>query len=98
MVTGDLVGGKLGLGKAWASGIIMSFKEITALNEVKQIACGPNHMLAIAKGIEKDNKGANDGKPPANILYAWGGNWKCQLGIDTKDNQYEPTLVFKKMA
>lgn len=28
MVTGDLVGGKLGLGKAWASGFIMSFKEI----------------------------------------------------------------------
>jgi alpha-tubulin suppressor-like RCC1 family protein len=75
MVAGDLEGGKLGLGKAWASGIIMSFREIKALNEVKQIACGPNHMLAITKGIKKDN-----------ILYAWGGNWKCQLGVGTKDN------------
>lgn len=34
MVTGDLEGGKLGLGKAWASGVIMMFKEIPGLNEV----------------------------------------------------------------
>jgi hypothetical protein len=35
MVTGELDGGKLGLGKAHISGYIFSFREVSGLNNVK---------------------------------------------------------------
>lgn len=53
LVCGELDGGKLGLGKAWSSGFIMSFKEVLGLQNVKKVSCGPNHMLAISKTNSK---------------------------------------------
>jgi hypothetical protein len=34
LVTGDLAGGKLGLGSAWVNGYILEFKEVPGLKNV----------------------------------------------------------------
>lgn len=69
LVTGEIDGGKLGIGKSWITGCILSFKEVPTLQNVGKVACGPNHMLAIVK----DSKDKTSKK---TSVFAWGRNWR----------------------
>ena len=77
LVAGEMDGGKLGIGKAHLSGNCLSFREVPKLVNVKQVACGPNHMLAICEG-----------KSGVNETYSWGRNWCGQLGLGNFTDQY----------
>ena len=68
-VTGNLDGGKLGLGQALKKGFLLNFTLIQNLAPIKQVACGPNHMLAISE-YNPENP-IKDGS-----CYAWGRNWR----------------------
>ena len=83
LVTGALDGGKLGLGRAWRQGYVQEFKQIPQLNYVKSVACGPNHVIAICSTNQSSDCS----------IYAWGKNWRGQLGIGNKDDQFSPTLL-----
>jgi alpha-tubulin suppressor-like RCC1 family protein len=48
-VTGNVEGGKLGLGKAYTSGLLLNFMIIPDLPPIKSVACGPSHMLALSE-------------------------------------------------
>lgn len=50
-MTGSLDGGKLGLGKGFRNGFMLSFSKIgkNYLPRIEFIACGSSHMLAISK-------------------------------------------------
>lgn len=84
MVAGNLEGGKLGLGKAWQSGLMLNFMEVPKVGMVKSVCCGPNHMLAICNS-KKSNSG--------NSLYSWGRNWRGQLGLGNKNDQVVPRQI-----
>lgn len=47
-VTGSLEGGKLGLGNAYTDGYLLDFTLVPNIPPIASLACGPNHMLAIA--------------------------------------------------
>jgi alpha-tubulin suppressor-like RCC1 family protein len=64
-VTGNMDNGKLGLGSAWSSGVLLNFTHNQTLQKIKYVTCGPNHMLAIT-----DNK--SDSTDPRSGIYAWG--------------------------
>ena len=76
LVTGALEGGKLGLGRAWRQGFVQEFKTIPKLVEVKSVACGQSHVIAICSTSQTNDCG----------IYAWGKNKKGQLGIGNKDD------------
>jgi alpha-tubulin suppressor-like RCC1 family protein len=91
-VAGSLDSGKLGLGKGLKRGYQLNFREIRHVvgeaakpgdlapaPEFEYIACGVQHMLAIAryKGEDVKNSGTT---------YAWGKNFRGQLGLGNKAN------------
>ncbi len=86
LVTGEIDGGKLGIGKSWITGCILSFKEVPTLQNVGKVACGPNHMLAILK----DSKDTTSKK---TSVFAWGRNWRGQLGLGNKDDSLFPKEI-----
>ena len=72
MVCGNMERGKLGLGRAFQTGVSFVLREVSLPCKVKDVACGPFHMLAICKpGKNQKEEG----------LFAWGSNEKGQLGI-----------------
>lgn len=75
LVTGALEGGKLGLGRAWRQGFVQEFRQVPELSFLKSVACGPNHVIAICS--TNHTKGCG--------IYAWGQNWRGQLGIGNKE-------------
>lgn len=97
-VTGNLQGGKLGLGKAWKQGCILSFTMVPDIPSVTSISCGPNHMAAICE-YDIDNYDIKDGS-----TYCWGKNGKGQLGLGNKEDSNYPRKVhmskdrFKKIV
>lgn len=82
LVCGQIDGGKLGLGRSISTGQMIHFKEISSLSDVKQVSCGPNHMLAIVK-----SKGL-----PSRV-YAWGRNFSGQLGLNSRKDHFSPKEV-----
>lgn len=71
--------GQLGIGKKYAGTkkIIYNFRYIKLLN-VKKIACGNDHTMALTIRGE---------------FYVWGHNNYGQLGLGNTENRYEPTQL-----
>jgi hypothetical protein len=40
-------GGKLGLGNAYRTGVCLNLREVKLEDQVKDVACGPFHMVAV---------------------------------------------------
>ena len=53
---------------------------IPDLPPIESVSCGPNHMLAISE-FHPENAELRDG-----ATYAWGRNWRGQLGIGSKED------------
>ena len=76
--------GKLGLGPNKHSGFALEFTEVKRLSQVKNVSCGPRHMLAIAK---------SSSSATGQSIYAWGYNKSGELGIDSTETSYSPKQV-----
>ena len=93
-VCGSLSGGKLGLGRGQKRGYQLTFRAIPSdvLPEIDYIACGMEHMLAISR-VSNETGAPTGGKPSKGKTYAWGRNHRGQLGIGSKENQFEPKEI-----
>jgi len=104
-VAGSLSGGKLGLGKGQKRGYQLNFRVIprSDLPEIEYIACGMQHMLAIAK-FSNDLDFGGLARQHNGKTFAWGKNSRGQLGIGNKENQFAPHVIgnakerFKKVV
>jgi len=78
MVCGSMENGKLGLGSNMRNGFAQEFTQVPRLRSVIEVACGPNHMLAIVAPNATSGFG----------VYSWGSNTMGQLGIDSTESSY----------
>lgn len=53
------------------------------IKSVRDVACGPTHMLAITSQNATSN----------NSIYAWGNNQSGQLGLDSTDSVFVPKEI-----
>ena len=78
-------GGKLGLGFMTT---VQTSPKLINLKGVTDIACGPNHSMALVKELKKDSK--------KTVLYTWGSGWNGELGHGNTDNVYNPKFLETK--
>ena len=88
MVAGSMEFGKLGLGPNQRSGFVQDFSLLSRLKNVKDVSCGPTHMLAIVS--QKTSQGCG--------VYAWGNNSMGQLGTDSIEASYYPKEINLKRS
>lgn len=81
LVCGNMEKGKLGLGSAFYTGVKLSLEEVELRHPVKDVACGPFHMVITCKTNEKK---------AVNKLFACGANKKGQLGVGTTKDSFKP--------
>ena len=88
---GSPTNGRLGLGIS--SSLQITPKKILGISNVQQIACGPNHSMALSHEL-MEREGENEGESQIQkCIYSWGGGWAGKLGHGNFDNVYVPTKI-----